>query len=501
MNFKKSEIKNLIEELETEGLVDRMRGIPRKLQQATGIARKPWTHRGPYNAGSIVVDELLSDLYKRFPEMSTVWTRVRIESYAVEEIDVAKVTSELFHALVSIDPESGDAQFNQLSVYGRGMSAMGVNPKRRPVKQYKHLDFDAGETILHDLFQKVAHRYASYGGSSGLNEFVSRVDWGEWPPLLASPKEFCIYAKNIGMDDLCSMQNLRGNWKSYRDYVKAHRDVTSDMPQVSKAASPMSNVKRKIKAFDKATGNLRRMKVMGKGFGVQGKVTFEGQQKMKIKNSQIEKIVQEEIQRLEESNDWVGKPLSYIRGELKKMGIKPKGAWWKKLRYSHPARVKYRAWYKAKRGKGGVSKRRARKAGKKVGKFIAQTAADCAEDQLWDPEKGSCEDMTADQLQARVDKQIAAQKKKDQEAVDKMEKEAARRREAAKRRARAARADRIKRRQAARAKRRARYIANTNPVTRAWHRFKSIFEEGQINVDQIILEELAHVLNSLEKKS
>ena len=51
-----------------------------------------------------------------------------------------------------------------------------------------------------------------------------------------------------------------------------------------------------------------------------------------------------------EYDSWVGLSTQKVYAELKKMGIEnPRSKWWKNYKYSHPARVKYREWYKAKR--------------------------------------------------------------------------------------------------------------------------------------------------------
>jgi hypothetical protein len=163
------------EELQKEGFFDKMHGMGRKMQQATGLGRKPWTHKGTYNRASVVVDELMSDLYKQFPEMTNVYMSITIESYVVEDINVANVQSEFFNAIVSIDPETGEALFNTLNIYTRGRGMQGVNPRRRPKKEYRHLDFDAGETILFSLFRKALFRYAhneSLNLESAFNQLI-----------------------------------------------------------------------------------------------------------------------------------------------------------------------------------------------------------------------------------------------------------------------------------------------------------------------------------------
>jgi hypothetical protein len=75
---------------------------------------------------------------------------------------------------------------------------------------------------------------------------------------------------------------------------------------------------------------------------------------MKITNSQLKRIVKEELQAAlneqADANEWVGLSYREVSSKLKAMGVKPRGKWWRKYKYSHPARKKYRQWYK-NRGK------------------------------------------------------------------------------------------------------------------------------------------------------
>jgi len=73
--------------------------------------------------------------------------------------------------------------------------------------------------------------------------------------------------------------------------------------------------------------------------------------KIKILNSNFKKIIKEELATiLKETTDdeWAGLSYKEVSSKLKEMGVDPTGKWWLDYKYSHPARKKYRGWYKTR---------------------------------------------------------------------------------------------------------------------------------------------------------
>ena len=147
-----------------EAITDKMLGGLRKMQQATGLGQKKWTHRGRSTSLTSWIDELLVFFYISFPEIEKLFLNTNILSDEVEGTEVARINSETFNAALHRDPETGEVIFDELNI-SKG-SKRNTSRKPQPlsmmstkIKKFRDLSFKDAEAELLDHFRRLSFHY------------------------------------------------------------------------------------------------------------------------------------------------------------------------------------------------------------------------------------------------------------------------------------------------------------------------------------------------------